>query len=1218
MKWLRYCVAMLSFILFSPASHAGQDPIGWSVTGVIPAQSVANLLYPTPVVYTFINNMPFPMVTPLYIKIEASPAAEFPMLPPGPGGDNCSGKLLTAAGTSPATNTCTVTIGFAPASIGTKTLQVFEEYGRNVVPLPKLTSNTTSGPNPLLTATVTIPLPASMAAGSSAPFQFTYQNNNNGTVQNVVSPTTNITINPNPGGSGSLSALSTTCTAPTNLAPGASCVVKGTFTAGIQGNYTVNDFVSFTGSSGATVTASLSTSTNVPIAGAVTTPLPNSMGAGEQQPVLFTFTNGSTQAITPSSVTFSPTGGTAALATPTSDTCSGQSIPAGGSCTVSIIFSTLTPQAYSVFATLTYPGGSVNTPVTPSTPQVSAVHVTGMVTNALPTTMNNGDVSHIVFTYTNPDNGLIYGVTAPSHVDVGGTFVPDTPAAGTCGQSSTIPAFGTCTYSGNFTAGPLGPYSVTATFNYAGGSNVVPVTTSAVSPSFIGSVTQALPSPTMGAGEQQPFAFSFLNTTGAPITPTSLNITTTGGTEVQTNNCNLPVAGGASCTVTGTFSSGVPNATAGSYSVTAVLNFPGGSTVPVTTSSSGPMLLVQGMITNGFPAYSPPSTMGTGEQHSVTFTYMNTGTGTAYFVTDPKGNTSLMPSTNGSCVGGVTGTCVAGTLAAGSSCTVICNFEAFQPVDSSTVTSLISSTFTYAGGTTTLLATSAPTSRNVVAGALVPFPTATKNTLSYPFTITFTNTGTSPVLGGTTNPVLTISPGPQTVLTNPTNTPATSPTPSANCSAGSLPAGQSCSVSGTYTPTVASTTFTFNAFWSYDGGTVSQPQVTSTNTFARKFTIKNYCSKDVWFSFNGAPVRKGCSDKHPCDKGSVCNKEADGGKGVCYWANPIPSKGGLHLGPMTELNPTSVEVLVPDLDKKNATIWSGSIAGRTGCKGSNCETADCNSNGGDKACPPGNPFTLPATTAEFTLNRTTEDKYSIQASHGVNLSLSIGPTNPDKTTPAYNGNNPYYCATPGSADASRIFKSCSWMLKPPAYPNASSAVNYVWVAPGKGGVCSANACPGNEVCGLSFSGGKFAKVCGIQKGYWTASQACLLHAVDASAYFDCKTAMTQQPAGEALQALNACTNGTAQTPADQAQACAGAGNKEMAAMVQWIKSACPSASVFNGDTANSFACKTNEPETKENAKSETKMNVTEYTIAFCPEMAPGSPFRNIRGTTSNP
>ena len=372
-----------------------------------------------------------------------------------------------------------------------------------------------------------------MIAGSSAPFQFTYTNNNNGSIANVSSPTANITLNPNPGG-GTLTGLSSTCSAPVTLAPSQSCVVNGTFTLGIQGNYTVNDFASYTGSSGGTSTTTLSTSTNIPIAGAVTTPLPNSMGAGEEQPVLFTFTNGSTQSITPSSVTFSPVGGTAALASPSGDGCTGVAIPAGGSCTVSIIFSSLTPQPYSVFATLTYPGGSVNTLTTPSTPQSSVVKVTAAVTTPLPAMMLPGDTAHIVFTFTNGGTGTIYDVTTPTNAVTNGVFVADTPSAGSCGFTSTIVSLGTCTYSGTFTAGPApvfpNNYSVTAKFNYAGGMNLILAnsTTTSVPPTFVGVVSTPLPT-NMGAGEQQPFGFTFTNTSAGNATPISVVVTSTGG-----------------------------------------------------------------------------------------------------------------------------------------------------------------------------------------------------------------------------------------------------------------------------------------------------------------------------------------------------------------------------------------------------------------------------------------------------------------------------------------------------------------------------------------------------------------------------------------------------------------------------------------------------------------------------------------------------------------
>ena len=112
-----------------------------------------------------------------------------------------------------------------------------------------------------------------------------------------------------------------------------------------------------------------------------------------------------------------------------------------------------------------------------------------------------------------------------------------------------------------------------------------------------------------------------------------------------------------------------------------------------------------------------------------------------------------------------------------------------------------------------------------------------------------------------------------------------------------------------------------------------------------------------------------------------------------------------------------------------------------------------------------------------------------------------------------------------------------------------------------------------------------------------------------------------QPVGESLKDLNACTNTNPQAASSTLQACIDTGNKERSAMVQWIKSACPSVSAFPGDTANSsYICKTNAPELNAKIKntSNVKINVTEYTISFCPELAPTSPYRNLKGTASNP
>jgi len=939
------------------------------------------------------------------------------------------------------------------------------------------------------------------------------------------------------------------------------------------------------------------------------------MGAGESDPVQFTWTNNGSGTIynitTPTVV--SQTGGTFGSAGGTCTTVT--TLAPHASCTFTGTFTTTTPSTpVTLIVGFNYAGGT-NVAQQTVTAANSSVLVTGVATVPLPTpTMGAGEADPVEFTWTNNGSGTINLITPPTVVsEVGGTF---SGAGGTCTTVTSLAPHASCVLTGTFTSGaPSNPVSLTVGFNYSGGTNVAQVTTATKSQILVtGSATTPLPAP-MGAGEQQPFTFTFTNTgSGTALGFTGFNVTPTGGTTTvftpaPTSTCaaNFPLASGATCTITGTFSSGVVCNTSGCYNLSATITYAGGTTDPATSPSSGPQLLVK-VINNTF---SPklPATIGTGEVHPVTVTYTNTGTGTAYGIQD-FASASNFTLSDGMCNAGPTESCSGFpiTLASGATCSVSCNFQV-----NTTTAPVITSTATYAGGTTAPVTTTTSASPLVKASVLQGLPASTGAGTSYPVVFSFFNSGSASVSGASTSPLITVTPGPTSQLDAPVPV---------NCTA-TLTSGQTCQVSVNFTPAAASTAYTVSAFYNYTGGpAVPNPVTTSTTThaFARKLTINNYCGKDVWFSFNGAPARKGCSDKNPCARGSTCNKDADDGKGICYFTNPLPAEGGLHLGPMTELKPTTASIFVPDLGVNNTTIWSGSIAGRTGCSGKSCETADCNSSGGDKSCPPGNNFSSPATLGELTLNRSVEDKYSIQVGNGINLSMSIGPTNPDKTTPAYNSSNPYYCATPGSADASRIFNACSWMLTPPAYPKASSAVDYVWVKPGMGGACSTNACSGSEVCGLSFGDGKFAKVCGKQIGYWTASQACLLNAVGASSYFDCKAAMTQ-PAGEVLQDLNACTNASPQSGSSLPQTCTSSANKEIAAMVQWIKSACPSVSAFVGDTVNSsFTCKTDEPEpkTKTKSKVKVKMNVTEYTITFCPEMAPNSPFRNVRGTASNP
>ncbi|VVC76289.1 hypothetical protein AQUSIP_15980 [Aquicella siphonis] len=1194
MKWLRYCIVVLSFILFSPVSNAGEDPIGWTVSGGIPSQTVANLVYPT-VTYTFTNNMPFQMITPLYIVRNANPASEFNFSV-----DTCSGVRLTAAGTIG--SVCTVTFSYRFLTLGQKSISLSMQYGKNVVPLPAMTTNVGAGPSPLVTGTVTIPLPANMGAGDQAPFEFTYTNTNNGAVTDVTS--LGVNINPNPGGGMFIGPVTDTCgVLPGAVLPaGGQCTISGTFQAGTPGTYTLNSGITYLpGAVGLTALTS-TTNATVQVTGEATIPLPANMGAGESQPVEFTFTNNSTLPTgIVTSVTVTPVGGTF---TPGSDTCTGFSLAGGASCVVSGTFDSGVPGAYSVTADFNYPGGTVSV----TTTSTGTVKVTSAATTPLPNDMGAGEEQPVVFTFTNTGTGTINGITAASTgPEIGGTFTADAPTATTCGPGglTSLAPNQSCILSGTFATGLPGSYSLTASFNYDGGSGVAPVTTpdpaGTSTVKITGTATVPLPPGGMGAGEQQPVEFTFTNTgtgtvygitapsfgpvVGGTFTPDAptLNVTCGSGTKVN-------LAAGTSCTYTGVFASGAP----GSYSLTASFNYAGGMNVaPTPTTSSGTILLkVNPAVWN--PAL--PASIGTGEEHTIAITYTNTGTGTAYGITDPTAITSLNAS-GGTCTSATTSASCAGpypiTLASGATCSIQCTFEATVAGTASA-----SSSITYAAGTTTAVTTTSTASVKVTADTPIPLPSSTNTGITYPVTFTFYNGGTAAAQGAPTTPPVSISPGPSTQLSAPTYMGCVNP----------LPSGQTCVVSVDVTP-AASGDLTVYSLFTYDGGNVLASTSTSV-AFARTFTINNYCGKDIWFAFSGAEVRKGCSDKSPCPTGSMCNAEADNGKGVCYWKNPVSDKNDFHLGPMTGTTPSTAKVMIPDLNKDNQTIWSGSLAGRTGCSGKQCETADCGS--GDKTCPPGNRFSLPATTAQFTLMRDAADHYAISAGNGINVSMSMGPTHPDKTTPAYDASSPYYCATPGSADASRIFSACSWVLNPPGYPNAGSAVDYAWVKPGVGGACSTNACPGSEVCGLSYNNGKFARVCGTRLGYWTAAQACLLNSASASAFFDCNNAMNQ-PAGELLSDLNVCTNAAPQSGQNnQPPACAGAGNKERAAMVQWIKSACPSLSAFAGDTANSsFTCATNE-KTKSKKDDEVKVNVTEYTISFCPELAPNSPFRNAQ------
>lgn len=1160
-----YSIMIAAFILSAPAANAGLDPIGWTLTGGVPAQTFVNELFSG--TYTLVNNLPFTMPTPLIIgkKIKG----EYTVV------DNCSGLKLAPH------QTCTVSFTLTPSSAGKKSLTILMEYDNNIVPLKTKTTSTLST-SPLVTGTVTTPLPAAIGTGTPAsPVAFRFTNDTNGTVY-AISYTANY-----PAG---FTETSNSCNTISTLGPGASCSVTGNLVAATPGSYTVGATLNYNGGSTA---LSTSTTASILVIGTVTQPLPATTGTGAPTPFQFTFTNtGSTDAsgVTPPTIVSDP-GFTVATNTCATIT----TLPAHESCIISGSLNAATPGIYRITATFHYNGGDV--PV--STATTADMLVTATASTPLPATIGTGSPTPVVFSFTNTGNETVVGVVAPTIGVSGGTF---NNFATTCG--STLGPGDTCTASGDFTASTTGSFTVTGTFTYSGGS-VSATTSTNASVLVTGAATTPLPT-SIGTGSPTPFALTFTNNGSATVVGvTPPTIASDPGFTVTTNTCSSisSLGSGSSCVISGSLTA----ATAGTFSITATFHYTGGN-VSASTSTTASQL-VTGAATTAFPA-----TIGTGAPTSFVLTFTNTGSASISGITAPT--VTFSPSATGFTV--TSNTCNAiTTLGPGSSCAISGSLTAATAGGYS-----VSATFHYDGPDVST-STSTTASQMVTGTATTPLPAIIPLNTATPFALTFTNTGSATVVG-VTPPTVTASSPDFSVTSNSCNSITT------------LAAGASCSVSGSLDATVAGA-YSISATFHYSGPDVT----TSTSTVAafaatkvdahhgrspkpsdprlapkssRVFTIANHCTADVWFSFNGGRVQDKCATDRDCPIGSQCNPKANAGLGACYWKNPTPVNNELRLK-----SGDSTTVLVSDVNSALNTIWTGVIAGRTGCLGdSTCETADCDSGGGSKSCPPGKAFKTPVTEAQFTLIRDAADIYRVQAIHGVNLPVSIGPTM--TASPA---GQPYVCGNPGSAVPNNpLLGSCTWDFNPPNN-------DYIWVkAKSSSKACKVNSdCPiSGEVCGLSYDARQrpsFQKTCGRKIGYFTAHAACELNAIDADPFFGCNRTLVKHEDTKLLNIYRCAATNTSPLmscyDANANASCCGCINWDQAPAnllvpttgtftqacvnqnptwkltvlntIQWIKIACPTLSTYLFDTASStFTCNT----------PVKNINVTNYTVTFCP------------------
>lgn len=528
----------------------------------------------------------------------------------------------------------------------------------------------------------------------------------------------------------------------------------------------------------------------------------------------------------------------------------------------------------------------------------------------------------------------------------------------------------------------------------------------------------------------------------------------------------------------------------------------------------------------------------------------------------------------------------------------------------------------------TLTTNVASTSSPLQASVSLPFPTSILSNTTYYISFTFTNTSSTTI----TN--LNIA--------NSGNNTAGFSQVSNNCGS-TLNAGASCTITGSFNTAATSGFVTAGLVYTSSGGsgTVNTATVVNNATGAqvRTFTLINNSNQAISFGFNGGaiPHSPSCSSDSNCPHGTHCRASTN----LCYFSNPVPINGQYSLAANGGSNTVSI-TNYSDLPY----VWSGGIAGRTGCPATGaCATADCGSNGANNACPVGQGFSNPATLAEMTLQATATDNYDITAINGVNIGLSMGPTN---NTPA--STQPYFCGNPGNTTANNAqMGNCNWNLSSFVPTPASTSSTYIYVSDTTGHACTTTSgdCGAfaGTVCGISFGSGSLTKTCGRLLGFLNANQVCSFANTNftypnsgnnpGDPFFNCDSQISSSGSGgnpvpasltpyselsmyacatpnAAQSTLNSCYKSYGSTvndccgcvdwwtipgvnvPQSATQSCGGNLNQfwtnTVEPTVSWLKKACPTMYTYQYDDASSkFTC---------NNLSSSVQNTVNYTVTF--------------------
>lgn len=515
--------------------------------------------------------------------------------------------------------------------------------------------------------------------------------------------------------------------------------------------------------------------------------------------------------------------------------------------------------------------------------------------------------------------------------------------------------------------------------------------------------------------------------------------------------------------------------------------------------------------------------------------------------------------------------------------------------------------------------------------ASTPLPTSVKSNTTYTVAFTFSNKGSTDLTGFSVSADSDNSAG-YTEISR-TDCGATLPT-----------GGPDCVISGSFSTTATSGLVTIG-YTGTSGSLSADPSTSavinnSTGAGTRTFNIVNKCPQKVWFGFNGGGQDIwGCKTSVDCDRLSGvtgafdcdpdASKPSTGQKGQCYWKNPTPANNVYELTATTGTQTVILTEHVYVTSANQPIVWSGNIAGRTTCTSGGCQTADCG--GGTGGCKVGVGFNQPAMQAEPTY-QTNGDAYDITGINGINVPMSIAPTNATQAA-----DNPYTCGSPGiTADQTGTLGTiggCSWSFTPPV-------LSYIWVDDAGSTACSANSdCnqAGGEACGLkrsSIVSNSATTRCGKWLGYWTGDQVCGINSsYDKSPYFctsgadggskftnmfmctgaiygiSCYTSANQTECCGCQNWQEAPTNLTLPSNNAVVQQCGGStgtsGNKSsnttwvtnVLPTLSWYKAGCPSNYVYPyDDKSSSYTC----------SNSATKNSVN-YEITFCPGGNTGAP-----------